>query len=116
MKIGTRSDTISLGASFNGAAMGIEFVDGYSVCASWDGGIGTLKIQACNNPFTDNVNMTPNPAAVWVDIPGSSVAVSGAGSQFWNVADAKYAGYRIVWTRSSGSGTLTAIHLIKGPQ
>jgi hypothetical protein len=119
MKIGRRSDSLSLGATFNGAAMGIEFVNGYSICASWtDGGglAGTLKLQASNNPFTDNVNMTPAADAVWVDVTGSSIAVSGAGSQFWNVADANYSAYRIVWTRTAGSGTLTAYHLIKGPQ
>lgn len=119
MKIGKRSDSVSMAASFNGAAMGIEFVDGYSICASWtDAGslAGSLKLQASNNPFTDNVNMTPASDAVWVDIPGSTIAVSGVGSQFWNVADAKYSGYRIVWTRSGGSGTLSAYHLIKGPQ
>ena len=116
MKIATRSDSLSMGASFDGAAMGIEFVNGYSICTSWDGGVGTLKVQACNNPFTDNVNMTPDPDAIWVDIPGSSVAVSGAGTQFFNVADANYSAYRLVWTRSSGSGTIEVKHLIKGVQ
>ena len=119
MKIGKRSDSLSMAASFNGAAMGVEFVNGYSICASWiDGGSlsGSLKLQASNNPFTDNVNMTPDPAAVWVDITGSTIAVTGAGSQFYNVADANYAAYRIVWTRTAGTGTLTAHHLIKGPQ
>ena len=119
MKIGKRSDSISLGASFNGDAMGIEFVNGYSICASWtDTGSleGTLKLQACNNPFTDNVNMTPDPAAVWVDIVGSSVAVTEAGSQFYNVADANYSAYRVVWTRSAGDGIMTIYHLIKGYQ
>ena len=119
MKIGKRSDSISLGASFNGDAMGIEFVNGYSICASWTevGSLdGTLKLQASNNPFTDNVNMTPNPSAVWVDVTGSSVAVSAAGSQFYNVSDANYSAYRIVWTRVDGGGELTVHHLIKGDQ
>lgn len=120
MKIGKRADTaLSMAATFNGAAMGIEFVNGYSVAASWtDAGSlsGTLKIQASNNPFTDNVNLTANPSALWVDIPGSSVAISGAGSQFWNVSDANYSAYRLVWTRTAGDGALTAYHLIKGDQ
>jgi hypothetical protein len=119
MKIAKRSDSISLGASFNGDAMGIEFVNGYSICASWtDTGSlgGSFKLQASNNPFTDNVNMTPNPLAVWVDITGSSIAVTGAASQFWNVSDANYSAYRIVWTRTGGSGQLTAHHLTKGQQ
>jgi len=119
MKTAKRADSISLGASFIGDAMGIEYVNGYSICASWTevGTLdGTIKLQASNNPFTDNVNMTPDPNAVWVDISGSSIAVSDAGSQFWNVSDANYSAYRLVWTRVSGSGTFTAYHLIKGPQ
>ena len=119
MKIGKRSDTLSLAASFNGDAMGIEYVNGYSICATWTevGTLdGTLKLQASNNPFTDNVNMTPAPDAVWVDIAGSSIVVSDAGSQFWNVSDSNYSAYRIVWTRVSGSGELKAYHLIKGDQ
>jgi len=119
MKIAKRSDSLSLSATLNGAAMAIENLDGYSICASWtDGGslVGSLKLQASNNALTDNVNSTANSAAIWVDIPGSTVAVSGAGSQFWNVADANYAAYRIVWTRTGGTGSLTAHHLIKGFQ
>lgn len=119
MKIATRSDSVSMNATFNGDAMGIQFVNGFSICASWSGTDldGTIKLQASNNPFTDNVNMTINPSAVWVDITGSSVVVSAdTGSQFYNVADANYWAYRIVWTRTDGTGTLVAHHLIKGIQ
>jgi len=119
MKVAKRTDTQSLAASANLAAVGIEFVAGYSVAASWtDTGslAGTLTLQACNNPFTDNVNMTPDPNALWVDITGSAIAVSGVGTQFWNVDAANYSAYRVKWTRTTGTGTLTAYNLIKGPQ
>jgi len=120
MKIGKRTDTLSLVSDINSAAMGVEFVNGFSVAASWDDPgsdiSGVLTLQASNNAFTDNVNMTPDPNALWIDITGSAVAVSDVGTQFWNVADANYSAYRIKWVGTSGSSTLTAYHLIKGPQ
>ena len=118
MKTAKRTDNLSLDATFNADAVGIEFVNGYSVCAEWTGSDldGTLKLQASNDPFTDNVNMTPNPAATWVDVTGSSVTVSAAGSQFYNVSDANYAAYRLVWTRVDGTGNIKVVNLIKGFQ
>lgn len=121
MRILDRKDTaVSMNASFNGAAVHLEHMEGYSVVASWTETsatlAGTLKLQASNNAFADNVNNDEDPAAVWADIPGSPVSVSGSGSFAWNVAAAYYKAFRYVWTRTSGQGTITAYITAKGPQ
>jgi hypothetical protein len=109
-----------MNASFNGAAYHMEHLDGYSICASWTETsatlAGTLKLQASNNAFTDNVNNNEDANSVWVDVTGSAVAVSGSGSQFWNVSDVYYKAFRIVWTRASGQGSFTAYIHAKGVQ
>lgn len=118
MKTLERNDSASMNASFNGAATHMESMEGYSIAASWTETsavlAGTLKLQACNNAFTNNVNNNEDPAALWIDIPGSSVAVSGSGSQFWNVSDVYYKSVRVVWTRTSGQGTYTSYIWAKG--
>ena len=119
MKTAVRIDTaIDMSADYAGPAMGMDNMDGYSVCAVWSGAspAGTFKLQACNNPFTNNVNQTPDPAAVWVDIPGSDFTVTGDGDYFWNVSDVYYRAYRLVYTRVSGSATATAYLFAKGIQ
>jgi hypothetical protein len=120
MKASDRIDSKSMNASFNGDAYHVEYLEGYSICASWTETsatlAGTLKLQASNNGFTDNVNNNENPNAVWVDITGSAIAVSGSGSQFWNVSDVYYKAFRIVWTRTSGQGTFAAYIHAKGVQ
>jgi hypothetical protein len=75
---------------------------------------GTIKLQACNNAFLDNVNSNENPAAVWVDVPSSSTAVSGATSILWNVSDVFYEAVRIAWTATTGNSTLVYYMIAKG--
>lgn len=110
----------SMNASFDSNAFHLETLEGYSICAAWTETsatlAGTLKLQASNDAFTDNTNNQEKSGATWVDITGSSVAVSGSGSQFWNVSDVYYKAFRIVWTRTSGQGTFTAYIHAKGSQ
>lgn len=119
MKTCDRVDVLSLAATGNGTAFGTDSMEGYSICASWAGGgspVGVLKLQACNNPFTNNVNQTPDPAAVWVDITGSSYSVSADGNTFWNVTDVYYRAFRIVYTKTSGTATGSVYIFAKGIQ
>jgi Flp pilus assembly protein TadG len=64
---------------------------------------GTLKLQASADPFNNQGTVTN-----WTDISGSTISVTTAGTQMWNVFDAMYNWVRIVYTDSSG-GTSTAI-------
>ncbi len=70
---------------------------------------GTLKLQASNNAFADNTGNQLNADAVWVDIPGSSIAVATSATQIWNVSDVYYKSVRVVWTHTVNGGNYTAI-------
>ena len=69
---------------------------------------GTVKIQASNDEPTTAAG--PNN---WVDISGASVAVSAAGTFIIPKLDICYQYVRVVYTFSSGTGTVTAsLHMI----
>lgn len=118
MKTAVRQDTVTFSTSYTGAAMGTENMEGYSICIAWTGTAptGVLKLQACNNPFTNNVGLQEDPNAVWVDITGSSYNVTTSGNYFYNVSDVYYRAFRLVYTRTSGTGTGTAYIFAKGIQ
>lgn len=112
----------SLAATVNGPAQHIEHMVGYSITAAVTGtagsAVGTLKIQASNDAFDDNVGAGTyeKSTATWVDIPGSSQAVSDDGTFIWNVDAAFYGACRVVYTRTSGTGTMEVYFTAKGPQ
>ncbi len=119
MKTAVRTDTTSFGATYNGVAMGLDNMDGYSVCIAWGTGgspVGVLKLQASNNAFVENgnLNLLENSSATWVDISGSSNNVTTDGNYFWNVSDVFYRAFRIVYTRTSGTANATAFIFTKG--
>lgn len=97
----------SLVASYNGLAIHLERLHGYCIIVDVVGAPnGTLKLQASNNAFTNNVNNNEDPAAVWVDIPGSSKTLSGSPTQIlFNASDAFYNAVRLVYTATSGTGS-----------
>ena len=121
MRVADRVETgVSMNASFNGAAFGMDHLEGYSVTIKATESsatlAGTLKLQASNNALADNVNNDADANAIWVDITNSSQAVSGTGSFAWNVADVYYRAFRVVWTRTSGQGTADIYIHAKGAQ
>lgn len=72
---------------------------------------GTIKLQACNDPETNDTSPIPNPQANptnWVDIANSSFAVSSAGETMWNVRDIGYNYVRVAYVDGS-SGASTAV-------
>ncbi len=121
MRVADRIDTRALQAStYSSAAFGLDHLEGYSITIKGTETTatlaGTLKLQASNNAFQDNVNLSELSDAVWVDVTGSSQAVSGSGTFMWNTSEAYYRAVRWVWTRASGTGTFVAYIHAKGPQ
>lgn len=122
MRIARKKETADMDASFSTPAFHLDHLRGYSVCAAWTETVatlsGTIKLQASNNAFVyekpsvsgeDLIeSLTENPSATWADIAGSSVAVSGSGSQFWNVSDSFYSAFRVTFTNTGGEGTFAA--------
>jgi hypothetical protein len=79
--------------------------------------VGALKVQvSCdignpNSPFPHSDDTVVN----WVDLAGASASISGAGSVLINLADAGYSWIRVVYTHTSGSGSITVAQLnLKG--
>jgi hypothetical protein len=103
----------------------IPHLQGYSVQASYltsgsAGVTGSFKLQASNDPTSTAWNDKTNPVVLtnWTDISGSSVAVQASGSgnnAMWNVDGAYYSWFRLAYTNTSGSGSLTATATGKGP-
>lgn len=56
--------------------------------------VGTLKLQISNDDIT------------WTDYSGSGAAVSGAGDFMWNISNVAFPLIRVVYTKTSGSGSL----------
>jgi len=66
---------------------------------------GTFKLQMSNdNP--EYGGKYPLSTMTWVDIDGSTLTVTAAGNIAWNAQGAGYLWARVVWTKSSGTGTI----------
>lgn len=122
MKIMTRVDTaVSMNATNNGAPIHMEHVEGASIIVAVTATSGTLagdlKLQASNNAFTDNVNNNVNSSATWVDIPSATAAISTTTTATARlvVTGVYDQAIRLVWTRSGGEGSYTALISAKGP-
>lgn len=99
------------------AAIDVRFNFGYALQAVYTGSTisGTLKLQGSCDPAT-GYSPIGGPTN-WTDISNSSVVISAAGSQLYNVTDVMYNWVRLVYTdASSGTsdGVLTAIINVKG--
>lgn len=117
MKFVERTDSHDMGASFTGAAIHLESLQGFSINAFWTGtGLtGTLSLQGSNNAFLNSkTSNEEDPNAVWDELPGSAVVVDGNSSFFWNEGDAYFKAARLVWTRTAGTGSLSAYIYAKG--
>lgn len=100
----------SLGASFNGAAILVDQVYGFSMHMIYTGTPnGTLKIQ-CSNDVTTNELLVTN----WSDITGASAAITTAGNTFFNVDQVYFKWIRVTYTRTSGTGALDVNYFAKG--
>lgn len=95
----------SMASNCNSTGVEISQIEDVSIQAVWTGTAenGTFKVQGSN----DLVN---NPSLVthWTDQTGSSQAISADGDFMWNVSLAPFRFIRLVYTASSGSGTLNA--------
>lgn len=76
---------------------------------------GTIKMQVSNDKVA--VCNTTNPAcnvSNWIDYTPTISTIAAAGSLLWNVHDMGYQWARVVYTKSSGTGTLNVTFMAKG--
>lgn len=96
-------DDTSLAASFDSAAILVHRFNGFNLQLVFTGTpVGTFKLMCCNDMTYDAATAATK---TWDDIPDSSQAVSAAGSHTWIVSD-RYKWVKVVYTRSSGTGTV----------
>ena len=101
----TLSPSSAMTASITSEAVNVQSMTRVAIQAIYTGSpVGSLKLQAANSLTSQT----------WTDVSNSTVAVSAAGNQLWNVSDIGYALIRVVYTFTSGSGTLEVIVSGKG--
>lgn len=115
---GKVAEVQSMDVSFNGAAYLLERLSGFSICGTVTDDaadlIGTLSLEASNNAFKDTTSNAERADAVWVPVASSDIALDGGSDEFlWNVSYANYEAVRIVWTRTSGTGSMSVYFLAK---
>ena len=78
--------------------------------------VGTFKLQMSNDYGFNNSGSPNTPKEVlqtakitnWTDIVDSPLAVSAAGNVAWNFQNAGFEWVRVVYTPTSGTGTITS--------
>ncbi len=90
----------------------------YSIQAVFTGApSGTFKVQLSCDRVPVNAAPGADPASNvvnWTDYTGSSQVVSAAGNFAWIISDAGYLWARLVYTKTSGTGSLNANFIGKG--
>lgn len=90
----------SMGATFNGPWISVGELRGYSLDVVWAGGgspVGTFKLQWTNDTSVGGQ----------YDVSGSSFSVSADGSNGWESIDPRHKFVRVVYTRTSGTATIS---------
>lgn len=112
---------VVMDVNINSSAVPLKNIFMYSIAAIYAGTpTGAIKLQASNDPETNDTNPSSNPTPVpthWVDIADSSFALTSAGETMWNVRDVAYNYVRVVYIDSSGgtsTATLTVVVNCKG--
>ncbi len=92
-------------ASYTGKCYLLNGVYQYSIQVSFsDAGLaGTIVVQGSNDPLV----LTAPTTAAWVSLATATSITAGEGFM-WTKSDGNYKAIRILWTRSAGTGTLTA--------
>lgn len=98
-------DGTSMGASFNSGPFNFRDAFGYYIQIVSSGGtpVGTIKLQSSVDAVASAASVTN-----WDDVPGASSSISGAGITSWHQGTFHATWLRIVYTRTSGTGTCNA--------
>jgi hypothetical protein len=103
---GTGNANPSMNVNIVSQFIDIRNTSGFSFQCVWTGApVGALRIEV--------TNMEPSPASLWEPMPNSNIAVSGAGSQIFDVGECFVGWARISWISTSGTGTIQIYHVVK---
>lgn len=98
-------DAGDMSSSITSSAIDLSSTQGFSIQAYWSGSpSGSFQLEVSNNL-----------GSTWAVYQDSDVTLPVAGNQiFWNVSEVHFDQVRLVYTATSGSGTLTAWINCKG--
>ncbi len=113
------TSSASLAASFNTDGINLISIYAYSVQVSWSGGtapVGTFTLQGSNDSGDAGSGQAVVQPTNWTTVTGSSQSISGSpGSILYDVTECSYRWFRLVYTATSGSATITdALSNVKG--
>lgn len=96
-------DTVSAAASWTSEKVFLADLKVFAISVDFSGSnvVGTLKLQASID------------GSVWVDIAGSSQAVTASADHMWAAEGAGYPYVRVDWTYTSGTGNMTVKAILK---
>jgi len=107
----------SMAASFASTIIALPLYYGYAIQATYTtaGTLGgSFAIQVSVDHLKDDQGNILR-AGTFVTLANSTVVITGAGSYIWNVNDANYAYFKLIYTAAGGdSGTCNAYCTIKG--
>jgi hypothetical protein len=76
---------------------------------------GSIKLQGSSDSAPDaNFSIANYPVVNWTDISGSTQSVSGTGTVYWDISRTAASWIRVVYTASSGTGTISVQIFTKG--
>jgi len=115
---GTRT-TPAMASSFNLKPVYLGHICNFSIQLVFTGSPGgNFKLQMSNDlGRIDAASEAEQEASIshWTDIADSAQTISAAGDHAWQFENAGFRWVRVVWTATSGSGTLThAVANVKG--
>ena len=108
----------SMTATVNSLGMPCQQLVLASIQAEWTGApVGTLHLEISNDevPYAPGNQANAGANVVnWSVYTGSTTAVSGPGNFLWNCVFVGYSWMRLVYTPTSGTGTINAYFTGKG--
>jgi hypothetical protein len=103
-------DAGSMGADVESDEVLIDQIYGFAIQAVYTGTPnGTLKIQASCDDVQKSSDVTN-----WIDVSGATATITAAGSVIIQVPYAFYKWFKVVFVRTSGTGSLTITYNGKG--
>lgn len=112
-------DSTDLSANITSEPIWLAHICNYSIQLVFAGAPqGEFKLQLSNDFGNAQAAQEDNrdfQITHWTDITGSEQAILAAGNHTWQVQNAGYRWVRVIWTFSSGTGTLSSARFnVKG--
>lgn len=106
----------SMGASLNSDPIDVKNLIIGSLQIVFTGApVGSIKLQASDDVYQFLKQPEPQPAPTnWTDIADSTLAIAAAGNIMYNLSSMGYDMVRVVYTRTSGTGTMSIRMVGKG--